>query len=284
MSLLLKPGVNPGLSNAEYHAEKTHLSSSNLKLLLQSPAQFHKEKILGQREPMSGSALDVGSYTHSLILEPEKVAEEFAIYKQQTRQFVPVGQAAKGLRKQGPEFDAFKLANAGKIILSENEAQIGQRLANAVQGSPPALELLKGGMPELSLASSIFDVPVKMRADYINPDAGYIVDVKTTRWPSDVDTFRRVVRELGYELSAALYCDIAYRVYGKLFDFYWVVLSKNDWDCQVYKASMHTLSEGSALVIKSVVAYKKCLAANHWPDTLDGMQSTTNTEHEVLEV
>lgn len=284
MSVALKPGVNEGLSNAEYHSEREHLSSSNLKLLLNSPAQFYKEKILGQREQMTGSALDVGSYTHTLVLEPHKVAEEFAIYKQQGRQFVPVGQKPKGPRKQGPEFDAFKATNSGKIILSQAEAQIGERLAATVQASPPAIELLQGGIAELSLASSMFDVPVKCRADYINPDKGYIADVKTTRWPSDVDTFRRVVRELGYELSAALYCDIAYRVYGKVFDFYWIVLSKNDWDCQVYRASTHTLSEGSALVNKALITYKKCLATNNWPDTIEQVHVNTAIEHEILEV
>ena len=97
------------------------------------------------------------------------------------------------------------------------------------------------------------------------------------------DTFRRVVRELGYELSAALYCDIAYRVYGKVFDFYWVVLSKNDWDCQVYKASTHTLSEGSALVNKALITYKKCLQNDKWPDTLDEVHAT-DTANEILEV
>lgn len=280
---MLKPGINEGLSNAEYHGERQHLSSSNLKLLLSSPAQFYKEKILGQRENISSSAMDVGSYTHTLILEPEKVAEEFAIYKQQGRQFVPVGKQAKAPRKQGPEFDAFKASNAGKIILSTAEAQIAERMAASVKGNPAALELLQGGAPELSLAASMFDVPVKCRADYINPDRNYIVDVKTTRWPSDVDTFRRVVRELGYELSAALYCDIAYRVYGKVFDFYWVVLSKSDWDCQVYRASTHTLSEGSALVNKALITYKKCLANNEWPDTLEQAHAV-NTENEILEV
>ena len=160
----------------------------------------------------------------------------------------------------------------------------GQRLAKSINACPPALELLKGGHPELSLATSMFDVPVKMRADYINPDLVYIVDVKTTRWPSGVDTFRRVVRELGYELSAALYCDIAYRVYGKVFDFYWVVLSKEDYACDVYKASTHTLSEGSALVNKALITYKKCLDTGVWPDTIDQIPSGKLAQHEILEI
>jgi exodeoxyribonuclease VIII len=267
--ITLLPGANAGLSNTEYHSEKLHLSSSNLKMLLQSPQDFYQAKILGNSTSSSSPAMDLGSYVHSLVLEPEKVAEEFAIYE--------------GWRKAGPDYQSFLQTVGKKIVLSKPQAFNGQRLAKSVEACPPALDLLKGGVPELSHAAKLFDVPVKMRADYLNIDAGYIVDVKTTRWGSDVDTFRRVVRELGYELSAALYCDIAYQVYGKVFDFYWVVLSKADWECQVYRASTHTLSEGSALVNKALITYKKCLASGQWPDNLDAVPKAM-LEHEILEI
>lgn len=262
-------GINSGLSNAEYHSEKEHLSSSNLKTLLQSPAQFYKEKILGEREVRESSAMDLGSFVHTLILEPDQVEKEYAFYK--------------GWRKQGKEFEAFKAENAGKTIISEPQAFTGKQLAKSVEACPPALSLLKNGVAELSLATTILDVPVKMRADYINSADGYIVDIKTTRWPSGVDTFRRVVKELGYELSAALYCDVAYRVYGKLFDFYWVVISKGDIETQVYKASTHTLSEGSALVNKALVLYKRCLEQNKWPESPDELGKAIDN-HEILEI
>lgn len=266
----MKPGINPGLSNAEYHADNTHLSSSVLKLILSSPKQYYEEKVLKQGPPaQTSAAMNLGSYVHSLILEPEKVAEEFAIYE--------------GWRKQGADYEKFLAQHPNKIILSQPQSFNGHRLAKTVQACPPALDLLKGGVAELSHAAELLGVPVKMRADYLNVDQGYIVDVKTTRWPSDVTTFRRVVRELGYELSAALYCDIAYAIYGKVFDFYWIVLSKSDWEAQVYRASTHTLSEGSALVNKALIAYKKCLQSGVWPDNLDALPKA-NIVHEILEI
>ena len=269
MSIILKPGVNEGLSNAQYHSEKLHLSSSNLKTLLKSPAQFYDEKILGNSKPMSGAALDIGSYVHTLILEPELVAQEYVQFD--------------GWRRQGKVYEDFKAQHPGKTVLSQPQMNAGQMLARSVQACPPAVHLLKGGAAELSLASEILGVPVKMRADYINPDAGYILDVKTTRWPSGADTFRRTVKELGYELSAALYCEIAYRVYGKIFDFYWLVVSKTDVETQVYKASTHSLSDGSALVNKALVAYKKCLETGVWPDTLEQISSAVG-DFEILEI
>lgn len=266
----LTEGINSGLSNAEYHAEREHLSSSNLKMLLDSPAQFYKEKILGERSNVTSAAMELGTFVHSLILEPETVPNDFAVYT--------------GWRKQGAEFEAFKEQHKGKIILSQPQDHTGRRLAQSTKACAPALSLLTGGLPELSLATTLLDVPVKMRADYINADRGYIVDVKTTRYPSGVDTFRRVVRELGYELSAALYCDIAYRIYGKVFDFYWLVISKSDVETQVYRASTHTLSEGSALVTKALIAYKKCKEAGVWPETLDGIPKNAKEPFEILEI
>lgn len=253
--ITLQPGVNRGLTNAEYHSERDHLSSSNLKLLLQSPAEFYNQKILGQKVVQQSAALDLGSYVHTLVLEPDQVAAEYAMYE--------------GWRKQGPDFEAFRQQNPGKTYISQPQRHNGQRLANTVKACPAALQLLTGGEAELSLATSMFDVPVKMRADYINEAQSYIVDLKTTRWPSGPDTFRRTVSELGYELSAALYCDIAYRVYGKVFEYYWAVISKADYECQVYKASTHTLSQGSAMVNKALITYKKCLQSNNWPDSVD---------------
>lgn len=266
----LTEGINSGLTNAEYHAEKEHLSSSNLKLLLDSPAEFYKQKILGQKSNKSSAAMDLGSYVHSLILEPESVDKEYATYT--------------GWRRQGAEFETFKQQNSGKIILTTPQEHTGKRLAQSTKANPAALSLLTGGVPELSLATEMMDVKVKMRADYINANKGYIVDVKTTRYPSHIDTFRRVVRELGYELSAALYCDIAYRIYGKVFDFYWLVISKSDVETQVYRASTHTLSEGSALVTKALIAYKKCIESGVWPETLAGLPKKADEPFEILEI
>lgn len=270
--IILQPGINAGLTNAEYHSEKAHLSSSNLKTLLNSPAQFYDEKILGNKRIGGGStaAMDLGSYVHSLILEPEMVDKEFAFFK--------------GWRKQGQDFEAFKEASNGKIIISEPQAHTGQQLARSVEACKAALGLLKGGAAELSLAAKILGVPVKMRADYINPDQGYILDVKTTRWPSDADTFRRTMRELGYELSAALYCKIAYEVYGKLFDFYWCVISKTDIETQVYKASTNTICEGSAMVEKALVLYKRCMEQQNWPQEPEDVEKNITKQFDIIEI
>lgn len=250
----LNLGVNAGLTNAEYHAERKHLSSSNLKLLLESPAEFHRQKILGLGKKESTAAMDLGTYVHTLVLEPENEETEFAVWS--------------GWRKAGAEFEAWKAQQGKKMILSKPQQHTGKALAKTVQACPPALRLLSEGVPELSLATTLLGVPCKMRADWINAGPNpYILDVKTTRYPNDAGVFRKTVKQLGYDLSAALYCDVAHAVYGKIFSFYWAVISKEDMSCVVYKASSNTLSDGTRAVNQALITYKKCLEADFWPES-----------------
>lgn len=257
-----------GSTNAEYHANKTHLSSSGLKLLLKDAAQFYNDYILGNRVSESKPAFDEGSFVHTLVLEPHKIAE-YAIFP--------------GLRKAGNAFEAFKAENPGKIILSAGQMLRCKDLVQAYNCMPLAVEMISGGFAEHSMDSTILDVPVKARADYINVDKSYIVDVKTTSLPSGLEIFAETVSQYGYDLSAALYAQIAYDTYGKLFDFYWLVLSKADGQCHIYKASSATLSKGNADVISAIVKYKKCLTTGDWTDTVE-KDTFTPTEYEILEV
>lgn len=255
-----------GLSNAEYHADKSHLSSSSLKLLLKDPAQFKHEVIDGLKAEQATKAhFTEGSFTHSLILEPEKIAQEYAIFP--------------GLRMGGGMFEAFKEAHKGKTIVSAAQVHRCERLYASYQDCKVAMEVLAGALPEHSAVSKWLDVPVKCRYDGIVPRS-HIVDIKTTASPSDPDMFRNTVKQFGYDLSAALYCQIAYDTFGVLHDYFWVVLSKADYGCTVYKASGATLSEGNAMCVHALVTYKKCQETGLWT----GGQTKQEFSEEIIEV
>ena len=96
-------GIYRDLSNNDYHAEKTHLSSSNLKTLLKDTEKFYQEKILGNKKQEQKNSFDEGNYAHSLILEPELIPDEYAFFP--------------NFRKSGKDWETFKSANSDKIIL-----------------------------------------------------------------------------------------------------------------------------------------------------------------------
>jgi hypothetical protein len=253
-------GIYKTLSNDAYHAEEKHLSSSNLKMLLKDTNQFYKEKILGEREPLKGAFLDEGSYTHSLILEPHLVPEEYVFFD--------------GNREEEHK-------DSGKIILSAPQKAKVESWVDAYNKRPEAVDLVKGADKEFSLFAEMLGVPLKVRADIINIDKGYIADVKTTASDPDLDTFKFTVEQYGYDLSAALYTDLFSRRYEKPFDFYFIVLGKRTMTCEVYKVSDLTLGKGRKKVMDAVKIYKGCLESGKWDNE---KEIKPITDYEILEV
>lgn len=263
----LKDGINE-CSNAEYHGDKNYLSSSVLKTLYKSVEQYHKEYILGEKPEFKNvDALNEGSYMHTLILEPHLADKDYVIFD--------------GNYKRGSDWEAFKESHSNKTILSRPQEYRCKKLYKAYKNLPEAQDLISGGEAELSIAATIDGVKLKTRYDYINVDKGYIADVKTTSYPGDIESFRAVSNQLMYDLSAALYCNVASHYYGKPFDFYFIVLSKREITCEVYKAGTHFMIEGQKKVNTAIERYKTALATGNWTTAAE---FAAKTDYEILEL
>ena len=78
---MINLGINPYISNDDYHADREFISSSGIKLIRSNPRDFYKRYVLNEdSDSKNSSALDFGNYVHSLVLEPETVVEQYAIF------------------------------------------------------------------------------------------------------------------------------------------------------------------------------------------------------------
>lgn len=271
MSFKLQPGIN-NCSNDDYHADKSYLSSSQLKTLLKSAEQFAKEQVT----PSAGATrthLELGTYVHSLLLEPHLVAEQYAIFP--------------GFRRAGEHYEIFKRLNPNKLILSAATDNLAQRMvASAMHDCAPLMDLLSGGEAEQSIALVLSDVRVKARFDYVNFNAAeaYILDLKTSREPAGKEHFKQTIKQFRYDLSAALYVAVAQEHYQKPFSFYWGVLSKEDIECRVYKASAKTMNIGEANCIAALQKYKKCLSTGIWLDDSSEECNNETSQDQIEEI
>jgi hypothetical protein len=263
----LTKGLNK-VSNSDYHADKTRLSSSSLKILLESPERFYNEVILGQRENKESNAFDEGSFVHALILEPEIIAEEFAFFD--------------GMRKAGKDWEDFKAANPGKVLLSKPQRTRCNYYWESYKRNKAAIALIKDGEAEHTICEDLKGIPLKVRTDYINVEKGYIADVKTSGFPVDIDSFRITIDQYKYQLSAALYCAIAKEHYGKDFDFYFIAIAKKEVDCQVYKISADMMRRGNQMMNKAISIYNKCKETGIWKR--DEPNFDLCEEHDILEI
>jgi hypothetical protein len=266
----LKEGLNE-ISNSDYHGDKKWLSSSSLKKLLKDPTLFHKEEILGQKEPEAENpAFLEGSLFHSLILEPHKVASEYAFYE--------------GLRKQGQDFEKFKETVAqGRPIVSKPQKLKAENWVRIFKSNEAAVRLISGGHPEFTVAKVLDEVPLKVRADYANLNQNYLVDLKTSGHSVGPSSFRMTCTNYMYFLSAALYCKVFEAHFSRPFDFYFVAVCKREPDCQVYKVSMESMAGGMAEVDKAITLYKTCLETGIWERSLPSKKDLAET-FDILEI
>lgn len=263
---MLQLGLNK-IDNKGYHSDGNFLSSSNYKTLLKDPALFYKEFILKEKEAMTGDHLDIGSLIHSMILEPHLVATEYAFFE--------------GLQRRGAAFDAFKLQNPDKLIMTKAQKIKCDNYIKSYNRNKVAQQLISGGESEHTICQVWNDIPTKVRCDYINVDKGYIVDVKTSGNPVDIDSVKMTLDQWQYPLSAALYTAVASQYYGKQFTFYWLFVAKKESDCQVYKMSSSTHMDGLQKCREAASIYKKCKETGIWRK--DGVELLED-QFEILEV
>jgi hypothetical protein len=241
------------ISNKDYHADNTHLSSSSYKLLLTDIDKFYQEKILQKpRVQEENSNFSDGSYLHSLILEPESINDEYVFFP--------------GFRKAGKEWEDFKALHDkdGKVFISKSQRKKIENWHSYYLKSEVAQSLIKGGNPEVSLFTDFRSIPTKVRADYLNSDRRYIVDVKTTSFGLSRDDFAMTMGNFYYQLSAALYLNCFEKYYEKKFDFYFIVVGKQELGCRVFKLSQKSREFGESQLAEAARIYHHCLSTNNW--------------------
>ena len=205
-AVLIKKGFIKNLSNDEYHADRTHSSSSVLKKALNDPAEYHRVYVLGEEpKSMNQSSLDFGNYVHTTILEPHLLEEEYVVFP--------------GTRR-GKVWEAFKYANQDKTIVTSTQHDKAMDMCNNLYQTKLILDneevlgaaLFLGGIAEESLFTDLEGLPIKVRTDYraLNTEAtkGVIRDIKTTSsYVATSKDARDVCNSFGYILSASLYLD-----------------------------------------------------------------------------
>ena len=249
-------GFNNEVSNEDYHGDRTYVSSSALKLILKDPKEYFKVYVKNEKNNISRAAFDFGTYVHALVLEPDTIERDFAIFE--------------GASRRGKVYDEFKKANEGKIILTQSQALKADGMVENLRKNKKANDIidLAEGAVEQTLCVELDGVKVKVRTDYNNQTAaiinehvipfGLIVDVKTTSDPIDKFSIGKTIARYDYDLSAALYIDALQEQLGTEQTFIFCFMSKLTNEVEMYQASDEMIENGRR---KYKAAIKKLKAA-----------------------
>ncbi len=266
------------MSNDEYHARE-EFSSTQLKDMLRSGAHFYSHNIIKEHERETKKHLDFGTLAHTLFLEPEQFANEFAVIpadapKPPTDVMRNAKNPSEDSIKRVQWWDNFAAEHGTKITITEEQLAGAKRIAdNFMKLSSYAVMQSHYGMPEASIffTDPIYGLKLRVRPDYhIAPCSalpnGLMFDVKTTRDARHFK-FSKDSGEMGYSLSASMYREGFQQYYGteNKPDFIYLVAENTaPFNGKQYKASDLFLSVGDVQYRKAKELLAESLLINEW--------------------
>ena len=210
-----------------YYGEygRQFLSNSDISALLKNPGLLREEK------PKT-SAMVIGGYFHTAILEPDKL-KSFKIIQSSTR-----------------NTKAYKEMSGGEICLLQHEVDKIELMKEAVMDNKICRELIEGlGTVEYEVpgVTEIFGNNWKGKADIVNHDERLVIDLKTT---SDIDRFKWSASKFNYDSQAY--------IYRLLFDYdmLFMVIDKETHRIGLFDCSGDFYSSGMEKVRKATDAYE----------------------------
>jgi len=199
---------------------KQFLSNSDISTLLKNP------KMLREPKPKT-SAMVVGGYFHTAILEPNKL-KSFKIIESSTR-----------------NTKKYKEISDGEICLLQHEADKIQLMTEVMMDNNICRGLIKGDF-EVPGVTELFGNKWKGKADIINHEEKLVIDLKTT---SDIDRFRWSASKFNYDSQAYIYSSL----FG--YEMLFIVIDKETNQIGLFDCSPDFYKSGEEKVRKATDAY-----------------------------
>jgi len=201
---------------------KQFLSNSDISVLLKNPSLLRKDK------PKT-TAMVIGGYFHTAILEPDKL-KSFKIIQSSTR-----------------NTKAYKEMSGGEICLLQHEVDKIELMQEAIMDNKICKELINGNVEyEVPGYTEILGNNWKGKADVINHDEKLIVDLKTT---SDIDKFKWSASKFNYDSQAYVYSSL----FG--YEMLFMVIDKETLQIGLFDCSPDFYASGEDKVRKATDAY-----------------------------
>jgi len=205
------------------------LSSSSLKLLLDSPKKYAFVTEYGSKETQP---LRDGRLIHMAILEPDKFQEQI---------FVDVASKNTKMYKEA-------LSKYGEVY-TRVEKQNAEKIADAIFRNEQALQLITDCEFEVPAIGDIYGLPFRGKADVLSSKG--IVDLKTTS--GGIKNFYHSAKKYLYSVQCYIYCQL-FGVSYKQFQF--LVVDKGSLDIGIFKCSEDFYKDGEEQTKKAVDIYK----------------------------
>lgn len=247
------PGFHLDVPEVDYHADRSTLSVSGAKVLLQAPALFKWQ----QDHPVYKAVFDFGSAAHAKVLG---VGAELVVHEYDTAK-VKSPKSTNAWKAQQAE-----VRETDGVLLLPEEHQTVVDMADALTNHPFAVALLEGGDAEVSAYAP--DEPTgimrRCRFDYLRRgDVG--TDYKSTI-SAHPDAFVKQCVNYGYDSQAAWYSDLSADLGEPLTAFAFIAQEKvPPYLVEVYELPPELLERGRRRNRRALERFRDCIETGLWP-------------------
>ena len=209
---------------------KYAFSSSNLKLLLQSPKTYKNVLEYGNIE---SQALRDGWLFHTCVLEPDVFNKQIYVDVQSknTKKY------KEAVKEHGKVF----------TIKEKNDAE---RLADALLRNEMVLQKLNGAEFEVPEIGTVFDFPFRAKADILKPGEA-MYDLKST---SALQGWKYAADKYGYDVQCYLYCEL-FNIKPENMGF--IIIDKGSLDIGYANATDNFYERGKYKVLKALETFQE---------------------------
>lgn len=239
---------------ADYHADRTTLSSTGAKRLLRSPRQFRYEL----DHPRQITAGPLGTLTHALVFRTPHDQFKVKDWDARTREGKLAAQVAEA---------------EGQVIIDQSDWDMAHDMATSVLAHPVAGKLFTQGRAEVSVYADDPNTGVGMRGriDWWRDD-DTMVDLKTAQDASP-GGFARAVASLHYHVQDSWYDRLGTLNGRPAKDFIFVAVEKTPpYLIGVYRMDARAMRAADVLVDRACEVYRDCKEAEEsfgveaWPE------------------
>lgn len=249
------------LTADEYHADKSRISASGLKIIAGQSLRHFKEQQEGGTEETA--ALLFGEAYHCYVFEQEMFYAVYILFDETNRPEKDKGMTSNKNKEWKSNFYASAEAAGERVITCEDYEKIVIMRTALFQNGDIA-ELLTGGQAEVSFHFDVAARGGKCRFDYIKGNVA--IDLKTTINAAPrafgMDAYRRK-----YHIQAAWYSDVlSAELGGADVQFYYIAQEKTaPYIAQLYVVSKDVIQQGRAEYLAALEKLQTAELFDEWP-------------------
>lgn len=270
-----EPGIYYDIPNPAYHADKTAIGNSGLKLVMDCPALYFGQYLDPERPPTEdkeSAAQLFGNMTHCALFEHAAFNHRYRIGPVVSNKNVKAWQDFKK-----------ECGDAGASAIDGTQYKIARQIRKQALALPDLKEALlhPHGRGEVSTywRDPATGVLCKCRPDWVMPvgnDGVVLWDAKTFA-TGDAREFGRQVPRMRYHLQAAWYADGYAKATGKnVLAFVFIVIG-DEWPHAINLVMLddEAMRAGQLMYRGALDTYAECLKTGVWPGYAPGIKTIT---------